>query len=119
MKVGKKGKKKKKKVYKYVYVVTDSFSPKLKKGNILFWRNVGKEYTIQVISIKDEKPEIKPLANIKLVAILPEATEEALNMFIEVFIKPLRKKEEKEEHKGIPPKTGYTPGDNWPRYYDG
>lgn len=114
--MGKKGKKKK--VYKYVYVVTDSFSPKLKKGNILFWRNVGKEYTIQVVSIKDEKPEIKPLANIKLVAILPEATEEALNTFIDIFIKPLRKGEKK-EHKVISPKAGYTPGDNWPKYYDG
>ena len=72
------------KKYRYVYVVRQIHSREetnLKEGDILFWRNVGEMYTIQVIK---KSGQIKALATIELIAVLPRR-EGAIERFLEVL----------------------------------
>ena len=84
--------------YRFVYQVTkvhDPSSTNLKEGDFLFWKNVGEEYTILVV---DKKGGMRPLADIKLIAILPKAKdlEEKYRIFLNALKKFCRKSREGE-----------------------
>jgi len=75
--------------YKFVYQVTKVHDPNLtnlREGEFMFWKNVGEEYTILVV---DKNGGIRPLADIKLVAILPSADD--MEKRYDIFLKALRR----------------------------
>ena len=74
------------KSYRYVYYVEKVHAPdliNLKEGDVIFWGNYGKEYTIQVIDTKNHR--VVSAATIRLICILPDGSEEAKNFFLKVI----------------------------------
>jgi len=82
--------------YRFVYQVVkvhDPNSTNLREGEFMFWKNVGEEYTMLVV---DKKGGIRPLADIKLVAILPSAddTEKRYDIVLEALLRFCKKFQE-------------------------
>jgi len=82
--------------YRFVYQVVkvhDPSSTNLREGDFLFWKNVGEEYTILVIN---KEGGVRPLADIRLIAILPKAKdlEEKYKIFLDALKKFCQKSRE-------------------------
>jgi len=88
-----------KRCYKYVYLVEEVLDDQVqvKPGNLIFYRYVGKEYTFQAVRVRDGKPEIVPIMNVRLICILPDCKKETQEEFVKFLKNWCEKKSDKNE----------------------